>query len=77
MMLSLPRKFSLFNGLPQRPLRLNEPVETAHPQSPMAPRPVESPGFLPAGFAPYEPDPTQEFRQAPGEQAARRAGAEP
>jgi hypothetical protein len=42
-------------------------------QSQTAPS-ADSPGFLHAGFTPFEPDLTNEIRQALGEDAARRAG---
>jgi hypothetical protein len=65
--------FNLFNGLPRPSPGLAEtPDRPALP-----PRPAESPGFLQAGFAPFEPDLTHEIRQALGEQAARRAGDMP
>ena len=76
MMLSCPRMFSLFNGLPPPPPRPSQPIEAAGRQ-PLVPPPAESPGFLHAGFAPFEPDLTHEIRQALGEQAARRAGDVP
>lgn len=72
MMLSLPRMFSLFNDLPHLPRRLAELIEVPDRQPPQAG--TESPGFLHSGFVPFEPDLTQEIRQALGEQAARRAG---
>jgi hypothetical protein len=67
--------FSLFNGLPHLPLRLTEPIEAFDRPPPRSP--AESPGFLHGGFAPFEPDLTQEIRQGIGEQAARRAGDVP
>jgi hypothetical protein len=72
MMLSLPRMFCLFNGLP-RPSRGPAQPGAASDRPP----PDDSPVFLHAGFAPFEPDLTQEIRQALGEQAARRAGDAP
>ncbi|HTB42504.1 MAG TPA: hypothetical protein VK741_02675 [Acetobacteraceae bacterium] len=72
MMLSLPRMFSLFNGLPHLPRRRAELIEVSDRRPPQAG--TESPGFLHSGFVPFEPDLTQEIRQALGEQAARRAG---
>jgi hypothetical protein len=75
MMLSLPRMFSLFNGLPHLPLRLAEPIEASERRPPRVG--TESPGFLHAGFAPFEPDLAQEIRQGLGEQAARRVGDAP
>jgi hypothetical protein len=84
MTLSLPHMFSLFNGLPHSPRHNVPPVEPSV-QPPIAPSaqhpapllPPWAPGFLHAGFAPFEPDLTKEIRQAPGEQAALRAGAVP
>jgi hypothetical protein len=75
MMLSFPRMFSLFNGLPHLPPRIAQPDAAADRQHPTLLD--ESPGFLRAGFAPFEPDLTHEIRQALGEQAARRAGDVP
>lgn len=75
MMLSFPRMFSLFNGLPHLPLHDASPTEAPGRHHPAPP--PESPGFLHAGFAPFEPDLTHEIRQALGESAARRAGDEP
>jgi hypothetical protein len=72
MMLSLPRMLSLFNGLPHPPLRIAEPIEASDQRPPRLP--AESPGFLHAGFAPFEPDLTHEIRQGIGERAARRMG---
>jgi hypothetical protein len=62
MMLSLSRLSGLFNGLPHLP-------PAASPRD-------ESPGFLHAGFASFEPDLTQEIRQGLGESAARDAGGD-
>lgn len=76
-MLSLPRMFSLFNGLPHPSPHLTQPAEAPDPRHPNPLRTGESPGFLHAGFAPFEPDLTQEIRQALGEQAAHRAGERP
>ena len=79
MTLSLPRMFSLFNGLPHLPHRLTQPVEAyGRPASAPSPSlPADSPGFLHAGFAPFEPDLTDEIRRGLGEEAARRAGDVP
>jgi len=77
MMLSFPRMFSLFNGLPHLPPRIAQPDAAADRQHPAPLLPDESPGFLHAEFAPFEPDLTHEIRQALGEQAARRAGDVP
>jgi hypothetical protein len=65
MMLSLPRMFSLFNGLSHPPLRLLQQQQDG------------CPGFLGAGFARFEPDLAHEIRQAAGEQAARRVEDRP
>jgi hypothetical protein len=69
--------FSLFNGLPHLPPRIAQSDAAADRQHPTPRLPAESPGFLHAGFAPFEPDLTHEIRQALGEQAARRAGDVP
>jgi len=75
MVLSLSRLSSLFNGLPHLPHWLAQPVEGSRRQPPVAsPLPPDDPGFLHAGFAPYEPDLAQEIRQGLGEEAARREG---
>jgi hypothetical protein len=77
MMLSLPRMFSLFNGLPHPPHRFVQPI--AAPDQRRSP-PLQQdgcPGFLGAGFARFEPDLTHEIRQAVGEQAARRVEDRP
>jgi hypothetical protein len=70
--------FNLFNGLSPAAQRLAPPAEApgrkSHSASPPA---TDSPCFLHAGFAPYEPDLTGEIRQALGEQAARRSGDVP
>jgi hypothetical protein len=66
--------FSLFNGLPHPSRRSAEPLESGRPPSGPSPFPDESPAFLHAGFAPFEPGLTGEIRQALGEQAARRTG---
>jgi hypothetical protein len=73
MTLSLPHMFSLFNSLPHLSRCHLPPVEPSarHPEPLLPPR---SPGFLHAGFAPFEPDLTHEIRQALGERAARRVG---
>jgi len=76
MMLSFPRMFSLFNTLPHPPLRLAQPIEAPVRRPPALP-PAASPGFLQAGYAPFEPGLTHEIRQALGEQAARHAGDVP
>ena len=74
MMLSLPRMLSRSNGLPHLPPHLAQPIEASGPQPKRA---ADSPGFLHAGFASFEPDLTDEIRQGLGEDAARRAGDEP
>ena len=77
MTLSFPRMFSLFHGLPHLPPRIAQ-ADAATDRQHQTPRlPAESPGFLHAEFAPFEPDLTDEIRQALGEQAARRAGDVP
>ncbi|MGA3403317.1 MAG: hypothetical protein ABSC95_29225 [Acetobacteraceae bacterium] len=77
MMLSLPRMFNLLHGLPHLPPRLAQPTAAPGRRPTASPLPAESPGFLHAGFAPFEPDLTGEIRQALGEEAARRAGDVP
>jgi hypothetical protein len=79
MALSLSRMFSLFNGLPHLPHGHPQPGEASgRPASAPPPsQPPDSPGFLHAGFAPFEPDLTDEIRRGLGEEAARRAGDEP
>ncbi len=77
MMFSLHRMFSLFNGWPHLPHRPAQPIEAPDRQSPAPPPPAESPGFLHPEFAPFEPDLTQEVRQALGEEAARHVGEAP
>lgn len=77
MVLSLPRMFSRFNGLPHMSRRPARPLEPGHPSLGPSPLADESPGFLHGGFAPFEPDLTGEVRQALGEQAARRSGDVP
>lgn len=75
MTLSLPRMIGLFNSLSHRPPTAQGLI-ASHWQ-PAALPPAESPGFLHAGFAAFEPDLAGEIRQALGEQAARREGDVP
>lgn len=77
MMLSLPRMFNFFNGLPHRPPSRAEPFATPEGQPLSATPATDSPGFLQGEFASFEPDLTTEIRQVLGEQAARRAGDVP
>lgn len=79
MMLSFPRMFGLFNGQPHPRRPLTQPTEAPDHQQQHA-KPLlaaESPSFLHPGFAPFEPDLTNEIRQVLGEDAARRAGDVP
>jgi hypothetical protein len=73
MKLSFPSMLSRLNGLPHLPGHVAELPETPKPQ----PHTDESPGFLRAGFAPFEPDLTQELSRALGTRAARHMGDRP
>jgi len=77
MMLSLHRMFNLLNSLSYPSRHPRWPVETSDRQPPTRALPAGSPSFLHPEFAPFEPDLTQEIRQALGEQAARSAGDVP